>query len=206
MLVKDNPCRCRTRLSAIVIVVLLAIGGASCKDKAGEPEAEVDTREKQIETTLQHFAAFEKRVWGELLAKLEKEGTPAAIEVCRGVAVGLDKEFASLPGVRVRRVGTRLRNPAHRPDEWEQKVLDDWHRLMGQRLPLDTVAEDTPGGLRIMKPIVIHKRVCLRCHGAINEILPATRARIKEAYPNDKAVDYEFGDLRGAFSAIWPKQ
>lgn len=188
----------------MILVALLVVGSAGCKDKVEEDGPEADVEKVRVETTLKHFASFEKRVWGELLKKLEKEGTPAAVEVCREVSAGLDKEFASLEGVRIRRVGTRLRNPAHRADAWEQKVLDDWQKLMDQRLPLDVVTENTPGGLRIMKPVIIHKRVCLRCHGAVNQILPATRARLKEAYPDDNAVDYEFGDLRGAFSAIWP--
>ena len=190
----------------IVLVALLAVCTAGCKNRSEEAKPEVDTEKLRVEQTLKHFADFEKRVWGELLGRLEKDGTPAAIEVCRGVGAALDKEFSDLPGVRVRRIGTRLRNPAHRPDAWEQQVLDDWQMLMGQRLPLEVVTEQTPGGLRIMRPILIHKRVCLRCHGAANEILPATRARIREAYPDDKASDYEFGDLRGAFSAIWPKK
>ena len=147
-----------------VLVVLLAVCTAGCKNRSEEQEPEADTEKLRVDKTLKHFAEFEKRVWGELLGRLEKEGTPAAIDVCRGVGPALDKEFAGLPGVRVRRVGTRLRNPSHRPDEWEQRVLDDWQKLAGQRLPLEVVAEQTPGGLRIMKPIVIHKRVCLRCH------------------------------------------
>jgi hypothetical protein len=40
--------------------------------------------------------------------------------------------------------------------------------------------------------------VCLVCHG--ENIAPNIQAKLAELYPNDKAIGFNVGELRGAFS------
>jgi hypothetical protein len=47
------------------------------------------------------------------------------------------------------------------------------------------------------------KIVCLKCHGS--EIDPKIVAKLDELYPEDKAVGYKQGDIRGAFYVTMPK-
>ncbi|MPQ96322.1 DUF3365 domain-containing protein, partial [Thioclava sp. JE_KL1] len=50
---------------------------------------------------------------------------------------------------------------------------------------------------RYMKPIPTGA-VCLSCHGT--HIAPAVKQKLNELYPHDKAVGFNKGDIRGAFS------
>ena len=47
------------------------------------------------------------------------------------------------------------------------------------------------------KPIKTGMPTCLKCHGSSAEIESKTLALINEKYPDDKAVGYSQGDLRG---------
>jgi hypothetical protein len=40
--------------------------------------------------------------------------------------------------------------------------------------------------------------VCQTCHGV--EIAPPVSAKIRELYPQDQAIGFKTGDLRGAFT------
>lgn len=54
---------------------------------------------------------------------------------------------------------------------------------------------------RFIKPIPTEK-VCLTCHGS--NISSDLSHKIKELYPDDKAVDFKLGHIRGAFSVTIP--
>jgi len=61
----------------------------------------------------------------------------------------------------------------------------------------NVVEVDGKPTLRMMKAIGTED-VCLTCHGtAIN---PEVQAKIQALYPEDKAVGFKAGDIRGAFS------
>ena len=40
--------------------------------------------------------------------------------------------------------------------------------------------------------------MCTACHGSPDQISPEVKAKLAELYPNDKAVNYKLGELRGA--------
>jgi hypothetical protein len=39
--------------------------------------------------------------------------------------------------------------------------------------------------------------VCLQCHGPVSRLSPDVLAYLAQAYPDDRAVGFEEGDLRG---------
>jgi hypothetical protein len=47
------------------------------------------------------------------------------------------------------------------------------------------------------KPIVLQP-MCVACHGGPEQISPEVKSKLSELYPNDKAVNYQPGQLRGA--------
>ena len=57
--------------------------------------------------------------------------------------------------------------------------------------------DDNSKIFRFIKPILTGK-VCLTCHGS--EIEEGLAFRIKELYPNDRAIGFKLGEIRGAFS------
>ena len=111
-------------------------------------------------------------------------------------------------GVTVRRVSLRVRNPQDRPDDWERSRLEDLEARHGTGDLPDELWEAVPtdgGGrrLRYLKPIPVGP-MCLNCHGDSSTIPDDVAAKIRELYPEDAAVGYEAGNLRGAVSVSVP--
>ena len=58
-----------------------------------------------------------------------------------------------------------------------------------------------------MKAITIPNGLCLNCHGEPGkEINESTLEKINSLYPEDKAIDFKVGDLRGMWSIEMPKK
>jgi hypothetical protein len=153
--------------------------------------------------TIQIFQAYQKEVMGRLKAALADGGTTAAIPVCKVVSAQLADNFAELPNVKVRRVAVRNRNPAHTPDDFEAAILKEWEEGLAKGTQPIAISRTTDEGLRVMQPIMLASRLCLRCHGELRQMAPETVEMLKTLYPNDNATGFEMGQLRGAFSAIW---
>ena len=54
--------------------------------------------------------------------------------------------------------------------------------------------------VRVVKPIAVAPP-CLACHGATEQLSEEVQTYLTEHYPNDQAVGYAVGDLRGVFWA-----
>ena len=63
----------------------------------------------------------------------------------------------------------------------------------------EVVSEPDGRYFRFMKTIGV-KPMCLQCHGSAEQIPPTSAAMLSKLYPNDRAVGYAAGDLRGASS------
>jgi hypothetical protein len=107
----------------------------------------------------------------------------------------------------VGRTSLKPRNPANAPDDWEAGMLQAFaaRKAAGEdpaKLEAWTIAE--AGGrkqFRYMKAIPTAS-LCLACHGT--EIEPELRAHLDALYPEDAAVGYREGDIRGAFTITQP--
>jgi hypothetical protein len=141
----------------------------------------------------------------ELGAALEKGGPPEALRVCSEVAQAVTADMGGGSGVRVRRTGLRLRNPANQPDPFERAWLEQAQSVVAQGGVPAAVYEVLPaegGGreLRHLRPILFPGGVCAQCHGTTEEISPEVKSLLRQRYPDDRAVDFRPGDLRGAVS------
>jgi len=139
-----------------------------------------------------------------LQEKIAAEGPESAIAYCRLEALPLTAQVAEeFPSVKnVRRTALRVRNPANAPDAADRSVLEQWLASWNPSAPPQPVmkeytATDGTKELRYYRPVPV-MATCLACHGSGDEIAPNVRAAIERDYPQDKAVDFEEGDLRGA--------
>lgn len=181
--------------AALVVALLVEVPvafAAPPADLVAAAAARADTLQSELSTRLQ--------------AALAAGGPVTAIEVCKVEAPAIAARL-STDGWQVRRVGTRVRNPATgTPDAWERAGLERFAReLAGGAQPaslsIATLDESAPGGARLrwMRPIVAAP-LCLTCHGAATSQPPELRAALRQAYPRDAATGYAAGELRGAFS------
>jgi len=142
---------------------------------------------------------FKKELKSALLEGLE-QGPVEAISVCQVRAPEI-AESRRREGIRVGRSSHRLRNPANSSPEWVQTAiqmyLDDDRNRAAYVVPL---SDDRWG---YAEPIIAQP-LCLTCHG--QDLSPAVAERIDELYPEDQAVGFEAGDLRGVFWLEFPKR
>ncbi|MBK8452386.1 MAG: DUF3365 domain-containing protein [Thiofilum sp.] len=139
---------------------------------------------------------------GELEAAMQAGGPIAALSICNLKAPEIAKAVSTESGMQVSRVSLKNRNPVMgQANEWQVQVLNDFEARKAKGETPDTLAyADIVGNeYRFMKAIPTAS-VCLACHGST--IAPDVSAKISELYPNDKAIGYKEGDIRGAFVVV----
>ena len=132
--------------------------------------------------------------------KMEKGGVMKALDFCSNEAYTLtEKVNKQLPnGVRVQRISAKYRSPANKPSEKELAILKTFQTMKDLNIiePKYVVEQIDKHTYKYYKPLIINKRVCLKCHGVIKDI--DLRREIAGKYPLDNALGYKMGDLRGA--------
>jgi len=148
-------------------------------------------------------ASLQRSLLAALGEALSKGGPAAAVEVCREKAPLLAEEASRENGVSIRRTALRVRNPRNAPDGWEKALLEDFEERIRKGEDPSTLerwevrSEEGRSVFRYLKGIPMGEP-CLRCHGPSLE--ESLGRRIKALYPEDQAVGFQKGDLRGAFS------
>ncbi len=150
-------------------------------------------------------AALFGNLMGRLAEAMSQGGTEAAIRVCQSEAQALTgqtaAELAKKGIASVRRVGVRVRNPKNLPDAIDRKILEDflarWNPDSPQPPAGQVIFLPQTGQHRYYHPVPVAAS-CLACHGSPSNIEPKTAALIEKFYPEDKAVGFAEGDLRGA--------
>ena len=181
--------------SSIMIITSLVFGimlGAHCGGPSPEELAKMDQA---------LIGKFQTELQGRLKNAIKTGGPVGAIETCHIASPELEKKLSS-QGVLIRRVSDKPRNPAHQGDNFESGVLADWRTDIKNGKKPAPVQKVHEGKLRYMSPIMLGKGVCLMCHGPAKSLPPELKAKLKEKYPDDKALGYKLGELRGAFSTI----
>lgn len=149
---------------------------------------------------------FMKKLAEENKKAVTEGGPETAIMVCKDIAPNMAGEASRKNGVRMTRVSLKVRNPMlGTADAWEQKVLQDFEaRVAKGEKPdnmefVEVVKEPAGNSFRYMKAIALQSG-CVACHGTADQISAKVRTRLNEDYPNDKAIGYVPGQIRGAVS------
>lgn len=142
---------------------------------------------------------------GQKLQSSMAEGGPInAIGVCHLQAPDIATRASTNNQAKISRVGTRARNPVMGvPNDWQAKALAQFDAALARGDKLadiefsETVNTASGKEFHFAKPIVLQP-MCVSCHGSPEQISPEVKAKLNELYPNDKAVGYQPGQLRGA--------
>lgn len=138
-----------------------------------------------------------------LKAAMKSGGPTAAVEVCHTKAPQIAADLAAKSGWEITRVSLKPRGADATADNWETDVLNRFEKQksMGMKPSeiefAETVTAEGKTNFRYMKAIGTGD-VCLTCHGT-NVAAPVKEALTKY-YPQDTAMGYAKGDIRGAFS------
>ena len=149
---------------------------------------------------------------GQTLKKaITNEGPVAAVSVCKEVAPSIAASLSAQHDAQVKRVGTRVRNPATGvANAWQKEALTEFDtRLAKGEKPADLeywrVVDNANGKreLRFAKAIVT-QQLCITCHGNTEDIPAPLLEKIRAEYPQDNAIGYRVGQLRGAVVVTRP--
>ncbi len=140
-----------------------------------------------------------------LSAEIAQGGVASAVGVCNEKAPQMAKAASEQSGWAIRRVSLRNRNAKAVPDAWERSALEEFDRRAAAgespaTLEKSVMVED--GGrkeFRYMKALPV-QQVCLGCHGSNETISADVAVKINGLYPQDKAVGYALGQIRGAMT------
>jgi hypothetical protein len=187
-------------MQRLLTVITLGLVALSVDIQAADYDAEVNASRE----TVQEFMQTLKK---ELQAAMQEGGPVNAVSVCNLTAPAIASTYSARNGWDVGRTSLKLRNPDNAPDAWERSVLEDFEtrKLAGEdpaRMEFyEVVRENGVTELRYMKAIPT-AGLCLACHG--EQVDSITKARIETLYPEDQALGYQAGDIRGAFTITQP--
>jgi hypothetical protein len=141
-----------------------------------------------------------------LFQAIEKNKIAGALKYCNIRALPLIDSIARSQNTLIKRTTLLTRNPLDSPTPQEREALQSYlyESQKGQALrPIIRKLENDT--IAYYHPILIAMPQCLSCHGKVGEnIDPKDYAVIKSLYPEDKAINYQKGDLRGIWSVkIW---
>jgi CRISPR/Cas system-associated exonuclease Cas4 (RecB family) len=183
----------------IIILSIISLFIFSCETK-NKNSQKVD-REKYTNLGKE----IVKQTGGELLKNVSgamKKGGPVyAIEFCNLKALTLKDSLSRVHNAKIKRISTKFRNPADMPQtENEFKNLKRLKTAYEKDGTLKPIVDQSEKSVEYYHPIIISKEACLKCHGGLQtEIAEKTALELKKRYPQDKAVDYQLNDFRGAW-------
>lgn len=140
-----------------------------------------------------------------LLAALTRGGPTNAIQFCSTRALPLTVA-AGTNGILVRRVSHRPRNPVNRASSNDLAVIQQFQAKLrpGAGLP-PVLVTNAPGQVTFYAPIVLNTPLCLQCHGTPEkEVAAQTGEVLHRLYPQDEALNFKLGELRGAWRVDFP--
>lgn len=170
--------------------------------------AQSDDTKRFVDESRKASAQVLQQIRGELVKEMENSGPLRAIIVCKYTAPEITSGVSRRTGWRVSRVSLKPRNPAlGTPDAWEQRVLMDFDQRAAKGEKPETIEhhdyvnEPTGRYFRYMRAIPTAPE-CLGCHGT--NVSEAVKSQLANEYPNDRAVGYSVGQLRGAVTVKRP--
>jgi hypothetical protein len=188
-------------------------GFLSCQESGEEtvsPEKTADAfnEEPYLQKAEEASGVLMKRLGGQLKAALQAGGPVGAVQVCQQVAQPMTQAASGeLEGYSISRTALRVRNPKNAPDEDDREVLEKWDKAVedGAGMPEPHLDRREDGRVVVYRPIMTQE-VCLNCHGDREQFGEELQSLLAQSYPEDQAVGFREGSLRGAFKVEFPPE
>jgi hypothetical protein len=170
-----------------------------------EPEREPAGEEAStyVEQANEAIRALQAGLVQALTSAMKEGGPPSAVHVCRDEAQTITQHVSQEKSILVGRTSHRLRNPKNAPRPWAEAVVRDAaEKKTGD---VESHVIDLGDKVGVLKPINTMS-LCTNCHGSPDEVGADVKQALAEAYPEDQAVGFAVGDLRGWMWAEVPKK
>lgn len=191
-------------LSALVMAG--TFGVAKAQSTAGAAAATLPDLLTRLQSARQTTRTYSDQLKGQLNEAIKIGGLKGAVGQCTTIAPDLNQTISEQSPFEIGRTALRIRNPDNAPDPWEKGNLELFEKQLaagGDHKSMEaydvTVTKEGQKLFRYMRPILTGE-MCLGCHG------PAVQQDIKQeiarTYSDDKAMGYNLGELRGAFTLV----
>ncbi|MCC9601076.1 DUF3365 domain-containing protein [Stieleria sp. JC731] len=147
------------------------------------------TEEQRAEMIASKDALFQQL--STKLMSAMAEGPATAIAVCQKEASQIANAVGKQHGVKIGRVGVRLRNPNNTGPDWATSMI-------ASKQDTPVFAKLSNGNAAALLPIKLQVQ-CLMCHGPNDQIAPVIQDQLAKLYPSDEATGFQEGELRGWF-------
>lgn len=192
-----------------LIVILLMVFAIACNNQPKEDmqkeNAEQSMLEKDKYLELGNKISEEtfQSLSTELMNTVNQGGFEAAIDYCNINAIPITTKLETTYGVKIKRVGTKIRNELNKPDEIEAEVIKMFQANIDNNKDTNPVVMKINNNYHYFNYIRT-KAMCLNCHGTQGETMQeSVYKKILEKYPNDQAIGYKEKDLRGVWHIIF---
>ena len=188
--------------------VIISLAAATMIMAAEAPAAQ-DKKAVAMEG-VKYIKMLGKELKGNVTRKMKEDPTGLqAAYFCAKSAEDIEKKVAEKfpENIKVRRTALKIRNSKNKPDATDVQVMEKMEAAMKEgTFQKKPVVVEVDGVQRVYVPLIAEKG-CLKCHGAVEKIDPKVKETIAKKYPDDKAVNFKEGDLRGVVVAeIAPKK
>lgn len=138
----------------------------------------------------------------QLMAQMKQGGPTQAIPFCNIQALPITNQLSEKYNVTIKRTSDKIRNPDNKATPRELEIIEDYKSLSSIKNILSPIVElDNNNKKHYYAPVLL-KSNCIVCHG---ELSKSTDSIIKVLYPNDLAIGYKEGNLRGIWSITFNK-
>lgn len=143
------------------------------------------------------FATLSRNLQGAM----QSGGVNEAVNYCKLAAYPLVDSLSEVHDARIRRTAERVRNPENAARPHEKEVLAAYQQtLAAGQTPTPRIIHLDEKTVGYYAPIMTME-LCLKCHGTVGAEVAATDYElIQQLYPEDEAVGFAAGDLRGIWS------
>lgn len=152
------------------------------------------------ERGLKYALATKAELSNKLIGTIQKKGTLEALEFCNVKAVPLTDSMSTVYNANIKRVSDKPRNINNKANKSELEFIKSFKTTISNKEEPQPIVIESQNMVNFYYPIITND-LCLKCHGKPDkEIQSNTLQTIKKLYPDDKAIGYGIGEVRGIWS------
>ena len=154
---------------------------------------------------LKYALSTKAQLGKNLIKAINEKGTAGAVEFCHIEAMKLTDSMSVMHNAIIARVSDKPRNPKNKANTKELGHIAAFKKLLETGSDIDPIVEEIYGEINFYYPITTNT-MCLQCHGTPNEqITSSTLSSLRNLYPEDRAIGYDIGQVRGMWSIKFDK-
>jgi uncharacterized protein DUF3365 len=185
----------------LIMTLTLFSLGCNSSDKPKNIKQKTPTNVTQAELQSASkllISGFMTDLKSELQHAIKEGGVASAISACQTKAPQVTDSFSNEKW-SIKRVTEKPRNHLNNADAHEQEILGFFADTLKKLEFFDEWTDpENKTGYTYYQPSNMGK-FCLMCHGDSKAIDEKVSLALQDKYPEDKAINYTVGDLRGMF-------